>query len=108
MQAAKSADMGLRYDPMTADKEFQSRTLDVWRRDLQISVPLTLFLGQVLIDFQRGVEKGGVWAIRDDPVQLVQPGALAESNEALAHPAAKQSPEMFGRNACLMRDIWQG
>ena len=57
MQAAKSADMGLRYDPMTADKEFQSRTLDVWRRDLQISVPLTLFLGQVLIDFQRGVEK---------------------------------------------------
>lgn len=28
----------------------------MWRRDLQISVPLTVFLGSVLIDFQRGVE----------------------------------------------------
>jgi hypothetical protein len=57
MQAAKSADMGLRYDPLTAEEEFNGRTWDVWRRDLQISVPLTSFLGQVLIDFQRGVEQ---------------------------------------------------
>jgi hypothetical protein len=56
MQAAKSADMGLRYDPESAEVEFSGRILDVWRRDLQISVPLTAFLGQVLIDFQRGVE----------------------------------------------------
>jgi hypothetical protein len=56
MQAAKSADMGLRYDPESAEVEFSGRTLDVWRRDLQISVPLTAFLGRVLIDFQRGVE----------------------------------------------------
>ena len=48
--------MGLRYDPATAEAEFAGRTVDVWRRDLQISVPLTSFLGQVLIDFQRGVE----------------------------------------------------
>ena len=57
MQAAKSADMGLRYDPLTAEEEFNGRTWDVWRRDLQISVPLTSFLGRVLIDFQRGVEQ---------------------------------------------------
>jgi len=55
-EAAKSADMGIRYDPLTAEAEFNGRTLDVWRRDLQISVPLTSFLGSVLIDFQRGVE----------------------------------------------------
>mmetsp|Transcript_59154 Transcript_59154/g.95617 ORF Transcript_59154/g.95617 Transcript_59154/m.95617 type:complete len:794 (-) Transcript_59154:664-3045(-) len=55
-EAAKSADMGIRYDPLTAEAEFNGRTLDVWRRDLQISVPLTTFLGSVLIDFQRGVE----------------------------------------------------
>ena len=57
MQAAKSADMGIRYDPARDEAEFSGRTFDVWRRDLQISVPLTSFLGQVLIDFQRGVEK---------------------------------------------------
>lgn len=56
MQAAKSADLGMRYDPDVASAEFSGRTIDVWRRDLQISVPLTSFLGQVLIDFQRGVE----------------------------------------------------
>lgn len=57
MQAAKRADMGLRYDPLVAEEEYGGRTLDVWRRDLEISVPLTIFLGQVLIDFQRGVEE---------------------------------------------------
>ena len=56
-QAAKSADMGLRYDPLVAEEEYGGRTLDVWKRDLEISVPLTTFLGQVLIDFQRGVEQ---------------------------------------------------
>jgi len=57
MQAAKRADMGLRYDPLVAEEEYGGRTLDVWKRDLEISVPLTTFLGQVLIDFQRGVEE---------------------------------------------------
>uniref|UniRef100_A0A7S0HX77 Protein kinase domain-containing protein n=1 Tax=Hanusia phi TaxID=3032 RepID=A0A7S0HX77_9CRYP len=56
-QAAKSAALGSRYDPIEAEKYFNLRTLDVWRRDMQISVPFTTFLGQVLLDFQRGVEK---------------------------------------------------
>jgi len=56
-EAAKSAAIGNRYDPSEAEQYFKLRTLDVWKRDMQISVPFTTFLGQVLVDWQRGVEK---------------------------------------------------
>jgi hypothetical protein len=54
---AKSAAIGLRYDPLEADRYWSSRTLQVWKRDMEISVPITAFLGKVLIDYQQGVEE---------------------------------------------------
>ncbi|KAJ1494064.1 ABC1 family-domain-containing protein, partial [Baffinella frigidus] len=48
--AIKSAEPGARYDVMAAEKYFEGRIFEVWRRDLQISVPLTLFLARVILD----------------------------------------------------------
>ncbi len=56
-QTAKSAAIGLRYDPLEADRYWSSRTLQVWKRDMEISVPITTFLGKVLIDYQQGMEE---------------------------------------------------
>jgi len=56
-RSAKSAEMSQRYDPEEAERVYSMRTLDVWRRDMEISVPFTAFLGKVLIDFERGVEE---------------------------------------------------
>ena len=56
-QTAKSAAIGLRYDPLEADRYWSSRTLQVWKRDMEISVPITAFLGKVLIDYQQGMEE---------------------------------------------------
>ena len=36
-----------RYDPEEAERVYSMRTLDVWRRDMEISVPFTAFLGKV-------------------------------------------------------------
>lgn len=56
--AAKSAAVVQRYDPEEAERIYGMRTLEVWKRDLEISVPFTQFLGKVLIDFERGTEEG--------------------------------------------------
>ena len=56
-KTAKSAAIGLRYDPLEADRYWSTRILQVWKRDMEISVPITAFLGKVLIDYQQGMEE---------------------------------------------------
>lgn len=56
-RAAKSADAGPRYDPDAAALAFSSRALYVRKRQLQIAVPLTLFVGRVALDVQTGREE---------------------------------------------------
>ena len=55
-QTAKSAVIGLCYDPREAGGYWSSSTLQVWKQDMEISVPITTFLGKVLIDYQQGME----------------------------------------------------
>lgn len=46
-----------RYDPVVASAYFRTRSLDVRKRQIRITVPIMLFLSKVILDWQRGVEK---------------------------------------------------
>ncbi|GJQ12727.1 hypothetical protein GpartN1_g4518.t1 [Galdieria partita] len=46
-----------RYDPLVASAYFRTRSLDVRKRQIRITVPIMLFLSKVILDWQRGVEK---------------------------------------------------
>ncbi|EME26393.1 aarF domain-containing kinase [Galdieria sulphuraria] len=46
-----------RYDPVVATAYFRTRSLDVRKRQIRITVPIMLFLSKVILDWQRGVEK---------------------------------------------------
>lgn len=56
-RAAKSADAGPRYDASVAAELFKGRALYVRRRQLEIAVPLTMFVAKVALDIQLGREE---------------------------------------------------
>lgn len=86
--------MSQRYDPEEAERVYSMRTLDIWRRDMDISVPFTAFLGKILIDFERGVEEknrpqrakefmGIIASLGVAPPPVRKPTAWVESSPSL-------------------------